>query len=135
MSSSQAASALLPGARCASHDRPATGLCSRCGDYLCGACGRRVGARLCCGACAGRLREEHSGRSVLAAVLGMLGVLGLLFLSPVALVVASAELRAIRAGQAPLGGLGLARAGLIFGGCGLAMAASAVAVWLATHRG
>lgn len=128
--SSSAASALLPGARCAKHDRPATGVCGRCGDYLCGGCGRRVAERLYCTACAERLTTEHSSRAATAFVLGLLGVVGLFFLAPAALVLASMELTAIRGGEAPLGGRGLARAGLLLGGCGIAMVASGALLWL-----
>jgi hypothetical protein len=126
-----AASALMPGARCARHDRSATGVCGRCGDYLCGGCGRRVAERLYCSACAERLTHEHSARAVHALVLGLLGVVGLFFLAPAALVLASMELTAIRSGQAPLGGRGLAAAGLILGLCGVAMVASAALLFLA----
>jgi hypothetical protein len=126
-----AASALLPGARCARHDRPATGVCGRCGDYLCGGCGRRVAERLYCMACAERITSEHSPRAVHAFVLGLLGVVGLFFLAPAAVVLASMELTAIRGGEAPLGGRGLARAGLLFGAIGVAMVASGALLWLA----
>lgn len=125
-----AASALMPGARCARHDRPATGVCGRCGDYLCGGCGRRVGERLYCSACADRITTEHGSRAVTAFVLGLLGVIGLFFLAPAALVLASMELTAIRAGESPLGGRGLARAGLLLGACGSAMLASGALLWL-----
>src|SRR5690349_12002555 len=64
-------SALLPGARCAKHvQRMATGVCSRCGDYLCGLCGRRVELSLCCEGCAEHLTREHSPRAFRAFVLG-----------------------------------------------------------------
>jgi hypothetical protein len=128
-----AASALLPGARCAKHEaRPATGVCARCGDYLCGACGLRVDDRLCCSPCAARITREHSRRSELAFVFALLSVHGLFPLAPVALALALAELAAIRAGHAPVGGRTLARAGLAFSLCSLAMAISGVlAIWFA----
>lgn len=125
------ASALSPGARCATHDRPATGVCARCGDYLCGGCGRRVAERLYCRGCGERVAHDHSRRAVYALVFGLLGASGLFPLAPVALVLASLELQAIRRGEAPVGGRGLSRAGLVFGACGLAMVASAVVVFLA----
>jgi hypothetical protein len=131
--SSSAASALMPGARCAKHDRPATGVCGRCGDYLCGGCGRRVDTRLYCAACAERLTTQHSERAVYAFLLGLLGVTGLVFLAPAALVLATMELSAIAGGEAPIGGRGLARAGLTLGVCGIVMAASGAWIWLATR--
>jgi hypothetical protein len=130
MTPSPAASALLPGARCATHDRPATGVCGRCGDYLCGGCGSRVDERLYCRGCAERLITQHGPRAVHALVLGMLGVTGLFFLAPAALVLAGMELTAIRSGESPLGGRGMARAGLALGVCGVAMAASGAWLWL-----
>lgn len=126
-------SALSPGARCGAHGRPATGVCGRCGDYLCGGCGRRVDARLFCERCARRLATEHSRRSVYALVFGLLGAAGLFFLAPVAIVVSSVELHAIRDGEAPLGGRGLARAGLASGVGAMAMAASLATLWVALH--
>jgi hypothetical protein len=130
---SSAASALMPGARCAKHDRPATGLCARCGDYLCGGCGRSVAERLYCAVCAQRLTTQHGERAVYALVLGMLGVTGLFFLAPAAIVLGGMELTAIRSGEAPLGGRGLARAGLWLGVCGLAMVTSGGLLWLTTR--
>jgi hypothetical protein len=128
------ASALQAGARCAKHSaRAATGVCARCGDYLCGACGRRVAERLYCDACAQRLVGEHSKRSVHALVLGLLGMHGLFFLAPVALVLSGLELGAIRSGEAPLGGRGLARAGLVLGTCGIAIPVSALLLWWVTR--
>jgi hypothetical protein len=106
-------------------------VCGRCGDYLCGACGRRVGERLYCADCATRLTAEHSPRSTHAFVLSLLSIHGLFPLAPVALVLASLELAAIRAGQAPLGGRILAYAGLIFASSALAMPITALLVWAA----
>src|SRR5262245_34415577 len=95
---SSAAAALQPGARCAAHAaRAATGVCSRCGDYLCGLCGKRVSERLHCPRCAERVLREHSPRAVRAFVLGLCGVHGLFVLAPIALALAVAELGAIRA--------------------------------------
>ncbi len=134
MTGATSASALMPGARCAKHDsRPATGVCGRCGDYLCGLCGRRVGERLYCAGCAERLTTTHSRRAVYALVLGLLGVHGLFVLAPVALVLGGLELGAIREGDAPVGGTGLARAGLWLGAAGVAMPISALLVWLAVR--
>lgn len=133
MSQAQRTSALLPGARCGRHARPATGVCARCGDYLCGACGCRVEARLFCEGCAERVATGYSRRAVYALVFGMLAAVGLVFFAPVALVAASMELRAIRDGDAPLGGRGLSHVGLAFGLSGMAMAASLAAVWIALH--
>jgi hypothetical protein len=121
---------LQPGARCAAHQaRPATGVCARCGDYLCGACGRRIGDRLHCGTCAERVTREHSRRALRAFVFGLCGVHGLFPLAPVALALAAAELSAIRAGEAPVGGSGFARAGLVLGIAGVLMPVSAALVW------
>jgi hypothetical protein len=118
----RASRALQPGARCAKHaNRAATGLCARCGDYLCGACGRRVAERLYCADCAARLTAEHSRRATYAFVLGLASIHGLFPLAPVALVISGMELTAIQAGEAPLGGQILARAGLIFALCALAI--------------
>jgi len=123
---------LLPGARCAVHaSRPATGVCNRCGDYLCGLCGRRVGDRLHCPGCAERLTREHSKRALRAFTLGLCGVHGLFFLSPIALVLALVELSAIRNGDAPVGGSGFARAAFVLGACGIVMPLAALLVfWL-----
>ena len=128
-----AARALVPGARCAKHEaRAATGVCARCGDYLCGACGLRVDDRLCCSPCAERLTREHSRRSSLTFLFALLSVHGVFPLAPVALVMAAAELAAIRAGHAPVGGRGLARAGVALALCSLAMAISgALVIWSA----
>ena len=72
MAEPSAASALLPGAKCRTHaQRPATGVCARCGDYLCGLCGARVGMRLHCTGCARRTIGEHSPRAVYALVIGL----------------------------------------------------------------
>lgn len=129
MTESQA-SALLPGARCARHgQRSASGVCGRCGDYLCELCGRRTGERLYCENCGERMQTEHSPRAVHALVLGLASVHGLFVLGPAALLLAWLELAAIRAGDAPLGGTGLARAGLILGGCAIAIPISAVCLW------
>lgn len=130
-SSRPSASPLLPGARCASHDRPATGLCARCGDYLCGACGLRVDDRLYCRGCATRLTAEHSRRATYALVTGLLAMHGVFPLAPVALVLGGSELAAIRAGEAPLGGRLIARAGLVLGACGLAIPVSVLLLWFA----
>jgi hypothetical protein len=128
------AGALLPGAVCAKHaERAATGVCGRCGDYVCGACGRATGERLYCEGCAQRFTHGHSKRAVHALVLGLLGVHGLFVLAPVALTLASLELSAIRSGEAPLGGTGLARAGLALGACGIAIPISVLLVWLGTR--
>ena len=129
------ASALMPGARCAAHqDRGATGVCGRCGDYLCGLCGERVNDRLYCAECAVRLTRDHSGRSVQAFVLGMLGVCFLFFLSPIAAILGLLELQAIRAGEAPTGGEGMARAALYLGVIGIAIPISVAFVALAMHH-
>lgn len=131
---SSRSSALQAGARCAKHAaRAATGVCARCGDYLCGLCGRRVAERLYCQPCSERLTGEHSKRSVHALVLGLLGVHGLFFLAPIALVLSGLELGAIRAGEAPLGGRGLARAGLALGTFGIAIPISILLVWWAAR--
>jgi len=131
---SSAASALLPGARCAKHgNRAATGVCTRCGDYLCGGCGRRVAERLYCGGCAERITIEHSRRAVYALVFGLCGVHGLFPFAPAALVLAGLELGAIRAGEAPPGGTGIARAALWLGLCGVVMPLSAALVWMAAR--
>ena len=132
--SSAAASALVPGARCAMHaERPATGTCARCGDYLCGLCGRRVGPRLHCQGCAERVSREHSRRAATAFVLGLLGVHGLFLLAPAAFALASLELQAIAAGAAPVGGRGLARTALALGACGVCIPLSAALIWFATR--
>lgn len=134
MSARAAAQALSPGARCATHaERGATGLCHRCGDYLCGLCSKRLSGRLFCGKCAERLTEGHAPRASRAFVLGLLGVNFLFFLAPVATVLAAQELRAIRAGESPLGGRGVALAALWLGLAGIAMALSAAAVFVATR--
>jgi hypothetical protein len=131
---SSVASALQAGARCAAHgERAATGVCSRCGDYLCGACSQRVGERLSCARCAERVVREHSPRSIRAFVLGLCGVHGLFFLAPVALVLALTELSAISAGAAPVGGIGFARGGLVLGAIGLLMPIGFGLVWWLTR--
>lgn len=135
MKQGSAASALLPGAKCRVHtQRAATGVCARCGDYLCGLCGKRVADRLHCQRCAERTLGDHSRRSVYALALGLCCVLPpLYFLSPVALVVSVLELSAINDGSAPLGGRGAARVGLITALIGLAMPMSAALAYLATR--
>lgn len=128
--SSSAASALVPGARCVQHSsRAATGVCARCGDYLCGLCGRRVGDRLHCQGCAARVTREHSPRASAALVIGLLGACGIFVVAPAALVLAVLELQAIAGGAAPIGGRGLARAGAVLGAAGVLMPLSAVLVW------
>lgn len=128
------ASALQPGARCAAHaERPATGVCSRCGDYLCGLCGKRVGDRLHCVRCADRVVREHSPRSIRAFVIGLCAVHGLFVVAPVALVMALAELSAIDAGEAPVGGKWYARAAMVLGIAGLVIPISGVLMWLLTR--
>lgn len=134
MTEASPGSSLLPGARCAKHAaRAATGVCGRCGDYVCAGCGTRSGERLFCEGCAERVTNEHSKRAVHAFVLGLLGVHGLFLLAPVALTLSSLELSAIRSGEAPLGGAGLARAGLALGACGIAIPISVLLVWIATR--
>lgn len=127
---------LVPGAACARHaQRVATGVCTRCGDYLCGLCGKRVEARLYCPPCAERLGSEHGRRATYAFVLGLSAVHLLFFLAPIAIALAVLELWEIRAGQSPLGGRGLALAGLWLGVAALLMAGSSVAlffVWRAS---
>lgn len=131
MSARASAQALSPGARCATHgERGATGLCHRCGDYLCGLCARRLAGRLFCAKCATRLTEGHAPRAARALVLGLLGVHGLFFLAPVAAVLGALELRAIGAGESPLGGRGAALAAFWLGLCGIAMPLSIAAVFL-----
>jgi hypothetical protein len=121
------------GARCPRHPaRAATGVCQRCGDFLCGGCARRLDTRLYCEGCAARLATGHSPRSTHALVLGVLSVHGLFFLAPVAAVLGALELGAIRQGEAPLGGTWLARAGLVLGLCGVAMPVSLLFVLYAT---
>jgi len=132
MTPAPAASALVPGARCAKHaERPATGVCSRCGDYLCGLCGRRVGDALQCSSCAERGATEHSRRAAQALVLGVCAVHGLFLLAPLALSLALRELSAIGRGEAPAGGRDLARVGLWLGSLGLAIPLSIALVWVA----
>ena len=132
MNARATAQALAPGARCATHgERGATGLCHRCGDYLCGLCAKPLAGRLFCGKCAERLIEGHAPRASRALVLGLLSVHGLFFLAPVAAVLGAQELRAIGAGESPLGGRGLALAALWLGVAGIAMALSIAAVFLA----
>ena len=124
-----AARALTPGARCARHgERGATGVCHRCGDYLCGLCAKRSEGRLSCEVCAERLTRGHGARAARALVLGLLGVHGLFFLSPVAAVLGAIELRAIRDGDSPVGGRGPARAALALGICGVLMPVSILIV-------
>jgi len=131
---SSAAAALQAGARCAAHaERTATGVCGRCGDYLCGACGRQVGARLNCVRCAERVVREHSPRAIRAFVFGLCGVHGLFVFAPVALVLALSELSAIAAGEAPVGGIGFARAGLLLGAVGALMPVAFGLVWWLTR--
>jgi hypothetical protein len=131
---SSAASALQAGARCAVHaEKAATGVCGRCGDYLCGLCGRQVGEGLNCVRCAERVGREHSPRAIRAFVFGLCAVHGLFPLAPVALVLALAELSAIAAGEAPVGGSGFARAGLALGAAGLAMPIGGALVWWLTQ--
>lgn len=130
MSAESTAGSLLTGARCARHaSRVATGMCARCGDYVCGACGRRAGERLFCEGCAERTRIEHSPRAVRGFVLGLLGVHGLFVLAPVALVLSLLELAAIKSGHAPLGGNAFARAGVWLGVSGIALPLSALVLW------
>ena len=132
MSAGATAGSLLSGARCARHaSRVATGMCARCGDYVCGACGRRAGERLFCEGCADRTRVEHSPRAARCLLLGLLSVHGLFVLAPVALALSLLELEAIKAGQAPLGGAVLARAGVWLGASGIALPVSALLLWTA----
>ena len=56
---------------------------------------------------------------------------GVFPLAPVALVLGGSELAAIRAGEAPLGGRLIARAGLVLGACGLAIPVSVLLLWFA----
>lgn len=56
-----------------------------------------------------------SNRPVIILVLGILGVVCCGILAPVAWVMGSSELKAIRAGQAPVAGEGLSKAGMILG--------------------
>ena len=114
-------------------ERGATGLCHRCGDYVCGLCAKRLADHLFCGSCAERLTGGHAPRASRALVLGLLGVNFLFFLAPVATVLAAQELRAIRDGESPLGGRGVALAALWLGLAGIAMALSAAAVFVATR--
>jgi hypothetical protein len=134
MTEASPAGSLSPGAVCAKHAaRAATGVCGRCGDFVCEACGRPSGERLYCEGCAERVASEHGKRAVHAFLLGLLGVHGLFVLSPVALTLALLELSAIRSGDAPLGGAGLARAGLALGACGIAIPISVLLAWVATR--
>jgi hypothetical protein len=129
---SRAASALLPGAKCATHaQRPATGVCTRCGDYLCGGCGRRVGARLYCPPCGERVKQEHGPRAVRSLWMGLLSMHGVVVLAPFAIVFGVLELGDIRDGRAPVGGLWLARVGLYAGILGLVIPLSFVLAWFA----
>lgn len=121
---------LPPGARCPRDvERAATGLCARCGDYVCGSCARRVDDRSYCPPCAERLTSDHSPRAIRAFVLGAIGVHGLFFLSPVALALAISELRAIEAGESSRAGRTFARIALGLGIAGLVMPLSVGAVW------
>jgi hypothetical protein len=88
---------------------------------------------LYCGGCATRLTAEHSQRAAYALVTGLLSMHGLFLLAPVALVLGGAELAAIRAGEAPIGGRLIARAGLVLGVCGLAIPISALLIWAASR--
>jgi hypothetical protein len=130
-----APSGLSPGAACARHaQRVATGVCSRCGDYLCGSCGKRVDDRLYCPPCAERLGSEHGPRAALAFLVGLASVHFLFFLAPIAIALSVLELWEIRAGQSATGGRGLAVGGLVLGVAALLMAASTlvlVLIWRA----
>ena len=126
-----ASSGLVPGAACARHpQRVATGVCARCGDYLCGLCGRGVEGRLYCVPCAERLSSEHGRRAVHALAVGLASVHLLFFLGPVAIALGGLELWEIRAGKSAQGGRGMALAGVLLGSASLLMAAGAAALVL-----
>ena len=73
--------------------------------------------------------REHSARASAALVLGLLGACGLFVVAPAALTLALLELQAIADGAAPIGGRGLARAGVVLGAAGVLMPLSAALVW------
>jgi hypothetical protein len=65
---------------CASHPSEASsGVCERCGDFLCAACSRFLDYRRYCERCVSRMREQsrERDRRVLVTVIGLLALVHL----------------------------------------------------------
>jgi hypothetical protein len=93
--------------RCAAHGVAAIAECARCGDYLCGDCRVWNNERPHCAACRDRLGNRPSTRARLSLLLVTFGVCGGVP-AIIGFVLARRELRAIRAGEAPSAGEGMA---------------------------
>lgn len=105
--------------RCTTHpDASAVAACARCGDYVCAVCRRTYDYRPLCPGCF--VERSHGGsastRAFVALVLGILGAFFLVVpLGVAALFLAQAEQSAIQRGEAPRGGLGVARIAALCG--------------------
>ena len=59
----------IDGEICAVHEQPATGICGRCGNFLCASCGP-VGEAMLCESCADRpIERKRTGTKVAAFIL------------------------------------------------------------------
>jgi hypothetical protein len=96
-------------ALCATHpESPADGTCSRCGTFLCERCRKWQAQRMLCLRCHKvALGEKPSKRAMTALAFATLGFCGFLP-GLVAIVLGHQEVAAIRRGEAPGSGEGLA---------------------------
>lgn len=105
-------------ALCAAHpDVPATGVCRRCGGFLCAGCSRPYQQDVMCGDCYARLwfAPEVSKLAWAAFWLSILGMVAFLVPGVFAWMVAEVELRRIARGESPPGGKTFAQSARIVG--------------------
>lgn len=124
----KATSVPATGARCAQHpETPASGLCDRCGAFVCFECELPWENRSYCPPCSHRVKGLFGGSwfSIFAAIAAFLS-LGCGALGLVAIVLAAVDLARIAAGHGQRGGLKLDLIAIGLGVIGLAIGAAIV---------
>ncbi len=119
------------GALCGEHPEvAATGICDRCGRFLCHDCTREKPRGVFCPPCGARfLSNIDASWSAIAAVILSFASLGCSPLGVVAILFALKDLAFIRMGKAPPGGLKLDLIALGLGAAGLLIGVAILSGW------
>jgi len=128
-------------AHCAIHaGTQAVDTCARCGNFVCGGCLEVDQGSSYCETCFPMVKPStapHSTRAVTGLIMGVLAVSGCVPLGIVAVVLGHAELAAIDAGEAPIGGRNLAKGAVITGWLGVGLTVltviAVVGFWVAAR--
>lgn len=123
----------LEGARCALHSTsPASGVCDRCGAFVCFNCETLFEGKRYCPNCAKKMVQplvRGSNQAYAAVVLGVMGLHCMFPLGIVGLVLGFLEEGAINRGESPEAGRGLVKAAKVCGYiCVVATVMSAIAI-------